>query len=129
MKNAFLHGILTETVTVYCSQPTGFENSTHPGFICRLNKSMYGLKQAPRAWYSRFATFLLTLGLVESEADTSLSFVVDLTQRICSSTWMISSSPTPLRAFDNALIGSLQQFSKKELGQLLHFLGMHVQRQ
>jgi hypothetical protein len=33
---------------------------------------MYGLKQAPRAWYSRFATFLLTLGLVESEADTSL---------------------------------------------------------
>jgi hypothetical protein len=70
VKNAFLHGILTETI--YCSQPAGFENSAHPGFVCRLNKSLYGLKQAPRAWYSRFARFLLTLGFVESKPDTSL---------------------------------------------------------
>jgi hypothetical protein len=27
---------------------------------------------APRAWYSRFATFLLTLGFVEAKSDTSL---------------------------------------------------------
>ena len=42
--------------------------------VCRINKSLYGLKQAPRAWYSWFATFLLTLGFTESEAksDTSL---------------------------------------------------------
>jgi hypothetical protein len=70
VKNAFLHGILTETV--YCSQPAGFEDSAHPAFVCRLNKSLYGLKQASQAWYSRFTTFLLTLGFVESKADTSL---------------------------------------------------------
>jgi hypothetical protein len=40
--------------------------------VCRLNKSLYGLKQAPRAWYSRFATFLLTLGFTEVKSDTSL---------------------------------------------------------
>ena len=40
--------------------------------VCRLNKSLYGLKQAPRAWYSRFATFLLTLGFTEAKSDTSL---------------------------------------------------------
>src|SRR6185312_11666182 len=34
--------------------------------------SLYGLKQAPRAWYSRFATFLLTLGFPEDRSDTSL---------------------------------------------------------
>ena len=40
--------------------------------VCRLNKSLYGLKQAPRAWYSRFATFLLTLEFTEAKSDTSL---------------------------------------------------------
>lgn len=45
MKNAFLHGTLFETV--YCAQPVGFEDSTHPDFVCRLNNSLYGLKQAP----------------------------------------------------------------------------------
>jgi hypothetical protein len=40
--------------------------------VCRLHKSLYGLKQAPRAWYSRFATYLTTLGFIEVKLDTSL---------------------------------------------------------
>jgi histone deacetylase 1/2 len=39
VKNAFLHGTLTETV--YCSQPTGFVDSSHPDLVCRLNKSLW----------------------------------------------------------------------------------------
>ena len=58
--------------TVYCSQPAEFVDSSRPNMVCRLNKSLYGLKQAHRAWYSRFATFLLTLGFTETKADTSL---------------------------------------------------------
>ncbi|WVZ60102.1 hypothetical protein U9M48_010165 [Paspalum notatum var. saurae] len=57
VKNAFLHGTLTETV--YCSQPAGFVDPTRPDM-------------APRAWYSRFATFLVTLGFTEAKSDTSL---------------------------------------------------------
>ena len=70
VKNAFLHGTLSETV--YCSQPAGFVDSSRPELVCRLNKSLYGLKRAPRAWYSWFATFLLTLVFTEAKADTSL---------------------------------------------------------
>jgi histone deacetylase 1/2 len=70
VKNAFLHGTLTETV--YCSHTAGFVDSSCPDMVCRLNKSLYGLKQAPRAWFSRFSTFLLTLGFVEAKSDTLL---------------------------------------------------------
>jgi histone deacetylase 1/2 len=37
MKNAFLHSTLSKTV--YCMQPSVFEDSTRPGFVCRLNRS------------------------------------------------------------------------------------------
>jgi hypothetical protein len=35
VKNAFLHGTLTETV--YCSQPTGFIDADRPNLVYRLN--------------------------------------------------------------------------------------------
>jgi hypothetical protein len=44
IENAFLHGFLDKEV--YMKQPLGFEDSSHPDFICRLDKSLYDLKQA-----------------------------------------------------------------------------------
>jgi hypothetical protein len=70
VKNAFLHGTLTETV--YCNQPTGFVDADRPDLVCRLNRSLYGLKQALRAWYSRFASYLASIDFTEAKSDTSL---------------------------------------------------------
>jgi hypothetical protein len=70
VNNAFLHGTLTETV--YCTQPAGFIDSTHPDHVCRLNKSLYGLKQAPRTWYNCFASHIQSMGFIEAKTDTSL---------------------------------------------------------
>jgi histone deacetylase 1/2 len=39
VKNAFLHGTMTETV--YCSQPAGFVDSSRLNLVCRLNKSLW----------------------------------------------------------------------------------------
>jgi len=127
VKNAFLHGTLSETV--YCAQPSGFEDPACPNFVCRLNKSLYRLKQVPRAWYSRFATFLLSLGFVEAKADTSL-FVFRRGSDIAylllyvDDIVLTDSSPALLRRIILAL---QQEFAMKDLGELHHFLGMQVQ--
>jgi hypothetical protein len=42
IKNAFLHGTLTETV--YCTQAVGFVDPAHPDMVYKLNRSLYGLK-------------------------------------------------------------------------------------
>jgi hypothetical protein len=129
VKNAFLHGHLTETV--YCSQPSGFVDSSHPDHVCRLNRSLYGLKQAPRAWRTRFATFLTSIGFVESKSDASLftyyrgSEVAYLLLYVDDIVLTASSS-----GFLQRIISALrQEFSMTDMGPLHHFLGISVERQ
>ncbi|WVZ70673.1 hypothetical protein U9M48_019316 [Paspalum notatum var. saurae] len=122
VKNAFLHGTMTETV--YCSQPAGFVDHFRPEMVCRLNKSLYGLKQAPRAWYSRFATFLVTLGFTEAKSDISL-FVYrhgDATAYL-----LLYVDDIVLTASSQYLLYLQQEFAMKNLGVLHHFLGVTVE--
>jgi len=123
-----LHGTLSEAV--YCAQPAGFEDTAHPDYVCRLNRSLYGLKQAPRAWYSRFAAYLLSLGFVEAKSDTSLFVYHRGSDTIY---LLLYVDDIVLTASSSALlqqtIQALQrEFSMRDLGELHHFLGMHVRR-
>jgi hypothetical protein len=128
VKNTFLHDTLSETV--FCCQPTGFTDHAHPDLLCRLHKSLYGLKQAPRAWYSRFATYLTTLGFIEAKSDTSLFifrrdsdtvyllFYVDDIILTTSSTELLRRTISALQ----------REFAMKDLGPLHHFLSITVER-
>jgi hypothetical protein len=128
VKNAFLHGTLTEIV--YCSQPTGFADPARPDLVCRLKKSLYGLKQAPHAWYSRFASFLLSQGFSEAKSDTSLfvfrhgSDTVYLLLYV-DGIILTASSTELLRRTISAL---QREFAMKDLGPLHHFLSITVER-
>lgn len=56
---------------MYCSQPTDFIDSARTSMVCKLNCSLYGLKQAPQNWYSRFASYLVSLSFIEAKSNTS----------------------------------------------------------
>jgi hypothetical protein len=127
VKNAFLHGTLTEIV--YCVQPSGFVDSSRSDLVCRLNKSLYGLKQAPRAWHHRFTSYL-SIGFIETKSDSSLF----ICRRGSDTAYLLlyvddivlTASSTE---FLRHVIGALQhEFAMTDMGQLHHFLGISVTR-
>jgi hypothetical protein len=128
VKNAFLHDTLFEIV--FCCQPTSFTDPAHPDLVCHLRKSLYGLKQAPRDWYSRFATYLTTLGFIEAKSDTSLFIFRHGSDTVYLLLYVddiiLTASGTELL---HRTISTLQrEFTMKDLGPLHHFLGITVER-
>ncbi|GJZ76803.1 ribonuclease H-like domain-containing protein [Tanacetum coccineum] len=128
VKNAFLHGDLSETV--YMHQPPGFRDSVHPDYVCLLQRSLYGLKQAPRAWFQRFASYITRVGFHHSRCDSSLfiyrqgsdtAYLLLYVDDII----LTASSQT----FLQQVIGWLhQEFSMTDLGSLNYFLGISATR-
>nr|GEY71479.1 hypothetical protein [Tanacetum cinerariifolium] len=96
VKNAFLRGDLSEIV--YMHQPFGFRESTHPDYVCLLQRSLYGIKQAPHAWFQRFESYITRVGFYQSH----------LLHQIISSLH--------------------QEFAMTDLASLTYFLGISVTR-
>lgn len=111
-------------------QPPGFVDKRYPTYVCRLNKLLYGLKQAPCAWYTRFATYILSQGFRTGSCDNSL-FIYS---RGSHTTYLLlyvddivltASSDTFLQEIISTLS---REFAMTDLGQLHHFLGIQVTR-
>jgi hypothetical protein len=128
VKNAFLHGELQEEV--YLDQPPGYEDKSHPNYVCKLRKALYGLKQALRAWHDKIAEYLVTIGFRMSDADHSL-YVRKSDEGIVVITIYV----------DDLIVGGdnekevehvkrllKQKFDMKDLGELKFFLGIEVIR-
>ncbi|PKI31327.1 hypothetical protein CRG98_048282 [Punica granatum] len=128
VKNAFLHGYLTEEV--YMAQPPGFVDPFYPDHVYRLCRSLYGLKQTPRAWFQRLSTYLQLLGFSDSKADSSL-FILQGPQYIAYLLVYVDDIilTRTLRAPFQSIITALQtEFAMKDLGSLHFFLGMEARR-
>ncbi|GKB81436.1 ribonuclease H-like domain-containing protein [Tanacetum coccineum] len=128
VKNAFLHGDLSETV--YMHQPPGFRDFVHPDYVCLLQRSLYGLKQASRAWFQRFASYITRVGFHHSRCDSSLfiyrhgtytAYLLLYVDDIV----LTASSKTLLQQIIHSLH---HEFSMTDLGSLNYFLGISVKR-
>jgi hypothetical protein len=126
VQNTFLHGVLEKEV--YMNQPPDFHDASHPGYVCKLDKTLYGLKQAPRAWYSQLSAKLVLLGFHASKANTSLFMYrrakVQMYLLIYVDDIIIVSSTD---AAVEALLNDLRsEFALKDLGPWNYFLGIEV---
>jgi hypothetical protein len=126
VKNAFLRGTLTEIV--YCEQPSGFVDSSHPDYVCHLNESLYGVKQAPHAWYSHFAFYITSIGFVGAHSDTSLFIYRNGAD---TSYLLLYVDDIVLTASSDILLCCIidllhHEFAMKDLGDLHHFLGLLI---
>ncbi|CAL2224604.1 unnamed protein product [Prunus armeniaca] len=126
VKNAFLHGVLNETV--FMTQPPGFVDPHCPNHVCRLHKAIYGLKQAPHAWFHRFSSFIIQYGFTQSRADQSM-FVYRHSSHIMvlllyvDDIVLTGNTQSMLSSFISTL-GT--KFEIKDLGPLHYFLGLEV---
>uniref|UniRef100_A0A8R7JYP9 Reverse transcriptase Ty1/copia-type domain-containing protein n=1 Tax=Triticum urartu TaxID=4572 RepID=A0A8R7JYP9_TRIUA len=128
VNNAFQHGHRTKRV--YCQQPIGFVNASHPDHVCLLEKFLYGIKQAPRAWFAWFVAFVRTIGFRDCRSNPSL-FVLHSGDGVAYPLLYIDD--IVLAASSSTLLHHLQQqlsaeFSMKDLGPLHYFLGIAVTR-
>nr|GEU59007.1 ribonuclease H-like domain-containing protein [Tanacetum cinerariifolium] len=126
VKNAFLHRDLFETL--YMHQPPGFQDSTHPDYVCLLQRSLYGLKQAPRALFWRFPSCITRVGFQSSRCDSSLFIYRQGTDTAylllyVDDIMLTASSETLLQQIISLLH---QGFSMTDLGSLNYFLGISV---
>lgn len=56
VKNAYLHGELTEDMYMYMDLPLGL--LTDEGKVCSLKKTLYELKQSLRTWFDKFSRLI-----------------------------------------------------------------------
>ncbi|CAH9116494.1 unnamed protein product [Cuscuta europaea] len=128
VKNAFLHGHLTEEV--YMHQPPGFVHPQFPHQLCRLHKAIYGLKQTPRAWFHRFSNFLLSHGFACSRSDNSLfmfrrqSDIIYLLLYV--DDIIVTGNSSKLVSHFLSLLAKC--YAMKDLADLHFFLGIHATR-
>jgi hypothetical protein len=117
-----------QSKTRHCSLTKASSRRRRPGWDNTC--SLYDLKQAPRAWYSRFASYLASIGFIEAKSDTSLFiyrrgedtvylllYVDDI---------VLTASTTDL--LQRTIIALQREFAMKDLGPLHHFLGLTAER-
>ncbi|GJW26574.1 ribonuclease H-like domain-containing protein [Tanacetum coccineum] len=128
VKNAFLHGNLSETV--YMSQPPRFQDPRHLDYVCFLHWSLYGLRQPPRAWFQRFASYITRVGFHHSRCDSSLFIYRQGTDTAYLLLYVDDILLTTLsEMLLQQIIASLHpDFSLTELGSLNYSLGIFVTR-
>jgi len=128
VSNAFLHGDLQEQV--YLAQPPGFEDSSHPDYVCHLHKALYGLKQTPCAWYLKFSNYIQQMGFTRCPYDQSLFYRTQGSDILLLLIYVddilltgsSSSQITKLIAHLSAV------FHMKNLGDIHYFLGLQIAR-
>jgi hypothetical protein len=114
VKNAFLHGTLSDTV--YCYPPTGFVGTTLPDHVCHLNKSSYGLRLLAHGTFASQHTCLLAL--LKHSLTLHCSSITENESIYLLPMWMTLFLLLPVTLLRYTTTALQQEFSMKDLGHL-----------
>ncbi|XP_019183680.1 PREDICTED: uncharacterized protein LOC109178506 [Ipomoea nil] len=109
-------------------QPPEYEDPTHPGHVCHLQRSLYGLKQAPRAWFKRLHDFLISAGFSSSKTYVSLFYTTSGASKVYLLVYVddIIVMGHDARAVDTLLTRLATTFKIRDLGKPSFFLGIET---
>ncbi|KAH9763605.1 hypothetical protein KPL70_001228 [Citrus sinensis] len=129
VKTAYLHGNLEEKILM--SQPEGFEEKKHEGYVCLLQKSLYGLKQSPRQWYRRFDQFMISNGYYRRNYDSCVYHEIIISGGAVylllyvDNILIAGKNLSDIKKLKNLLKG---EFEMKDLGSAKRILGIDIVR-
>jgi hypothetical protein len=128
VKSAFLNGELQEEV--YVHQPPGFQSSSNPNYVYRLDKALYGLKQAPRTWYDTLSKFLLMNNFTRGTIDSTLFLSkhkgnIILVQIYVDDIIFGSTNSKLCKRFANLMI---KNYEMSMMGEVTYFLGLQIKQ-
>jgi hypothetical protein len=128
VKNAFLHGTLTETV--YCSQSTGFVGTARPDLVCRLNRSLYGCAGRCRG-PGTVASLLLCLHRLRRDQVGHISLYLRCCDDIVYLLLYVDDIVLMTSTVDLlqcTIVAHQCELAMKDLGPFYHFLGITAER-
>lgn len=130
VKNAFLHGVLSEEERIYMEVPPGFSEGFKDNEVCRLKKSLYGLKQSPKAWFGRFTVAMVKFGYQQSNSDHTLFIKRRGKMITCLIIYVDDMIITgdDIEEIEKLRNNLFKEFEMKDLGRLKYFLGIEVLR-
>lgn len=125
--SAFLYGEINGDV--YINVPKGCDNSKFDeNTVCKLKKALYGLKDSPRNWNKKFNDVMSKLGFVRCDYEYCLYIKI---KDKCKTYLLLYIDDLLISSNDNGDVENVKtllsrEFNMKDLGQICHYLGMHI---
>ncbi|GAU36022.1 hypothetical protein TSUD_211600 [Trifolium subterraneum] len=126
VKNAFLHGELTEDI--YVEQPPGYQKG-NKDMVYKLKKALYGLKQAPRAWYSKTEAYFTVEQFKKCSHEHTLFVKYGSNNKILIVSLYVNDlicTGDDLNMIHDFKESMKKKFAMTDLGKMKYFLGVEV---
>lgn len=110
---------------MYIKKSLGFEDTSRPLLLCKLQKSIHDLKYAPRSWYQKLSCALTDLGFQISKVDPNIKVDNELTMMLIYVDDILLTRSN-VKFLDQIVSNLNDKFAFKFLGDVHYFLGLEV---
>lgn len=124
--SAFLYGDIDGDV--YVSLPNGCFSEKKNNNVYKLKRSLYGLKDSPKNWNKKFHEVITKLGFLRCDYEYCLYMKINAECKVYLLLYIddLLLASSVVKEIENVKQLLNENFKMKDLGQISHYLGMHV---